>query len=473
MTDVLKSIYNACDPYALAPPEYYYDCSEARGGSALAQEFQRHLALANDHIYFLFSGHIGCGKSSELGELKRSLTHAAPPLACYFPILLNVSDYLDDFDATPTDLLLAIVTEIADTLRREANIETKDSYFTKRLNEIKEFFLSDVEINEGELELGFAKAKIQRLKKDPTARHKVRAVLEPKMSTMLEEINFVLEDARLKIRTHPVGPGKRNCADIVVIVDNLEKIRRIAGLEEGLASQRELFLERYTQLVGIKANFIYTVPLRLVRSPDGPQLEHRYGPLFVLPMIKTHERGSDVPYKAGIDSLKEILRKRLGNLTLEEVFAHDALDFFLKYSGGNVRSLMTFVQNACTYASAVPIPLVAAQKAVQQTVRTYATAIPEHHWKKLARLDLSIDQKIPNGDNDYLVMLENLSVLEYINGGDEDPFASAEPWYAVNPIVRELQKFKAARSRLQAGEQQAAPPDAGSANVAATTTASE
>ena len=39
-------------------------------------------------------------------------------------------------------------------------------------------------------------------------------------------------------------------------------------------------------------------------------------------------------------------------------------------------------------------------------------------------------------------MLENLSIMEYINGGNEDTFAEAEPWYAVNPIVRELKKFK-------------------------------
>ena len=43
---------------------------------------------------------------------------------------------------------------------------------------------------------------------------------------------------------------------------------------------------------------------------------------------------------------------------------------------------------------------------------------------------------------------ENLSVLEYINGGVDAPFALAEPWYAVNPIVRELQKFKATASTL-------------------------
>ena len=47
-------------------------------------------------------------------------------------------------------------------------------------------------------------------------------------------------------------------------------------------------------------------------------------------------------------------------------------------------------------------------------------------------------------------MLENLSVLEYINGEEEeedDAFGSLQ-WYAVNPIVRELPKFKAAAKRL-------------------------
>lgn len=302
------------------------------------------------------------------------------------------------------------------------------------------------------MSLGLAKAKVQRLKKDPTARQKVRAVLEPKLSTMLEEINTVFDEARLAVKK--ANPGGQSCADIVLILDNLEKIRKLGGMEEGLASQRELFLEGYTKLTGMKAHFIYTVPLRLVRSTDGPQLEQRYGPLFVLPMIKIIERGTRQPYRAGVTSMRALLQKRLGNLTLDEVFEPAALEFLLTYSGGHARNLMTFVQNACTYITKLPITLVAAQKAIQQTVRTYSTAIPEHHWEKLARLDASSDQNIPNGDPDYLVMLENLSVLEYINGGSDDPFALAEPWYAVNPIVRELQKFKAAAQKLRVAAQQ-------------------
>lgn len=444
MTDMLKKLYNACDPYLPASAEYYHDCSETRGDSALAQVVQSHLALADDHICFLLSGHIGCGKSSELARLQRSLTEAQPPRACYFPILIDVSEYLDDFDVSATDILLAIVTELADTLRSNLNVELKDNYFTKRLNEIKQFFLSDVEIKEGELALGFAKAKVQRLKKDPTARQKVRAILEPKMSTMLEEINLVFDEARLAVKKHKPGPANQPCSDLVIILDNLERIRKISDVEEGLASQRELFLERYTQLTGMRAHFIYTVPLRLVRSSDGPQLEQRYGPMFVLPMIKVIARGTRQPYNPGVESMRAILQKRLGDLALDQAFTAEALDFLLAYSGGHVRNLMIFVQNACTYTTSLPIPLGAVQKAIRQTVNTYSSGIPEHHWEKIARLDLSSDQRIPNGDGDHLKMLENLSILEYVNGGDADPFAEAEPWYAVNPIVRELRKFKEA-----------------------------
>lgn len=448
MSNPLKQIYNACDPYKPASSEYYCSCAEARGESVLAQEFLRRLKLTDQHISFLFSGHIGCGKSSELEQLRRVLLQNAPYQPRYFPILIDVSDYLDDYDATPTDILLAIVTEMADTLKENLGIELKDNYFVKRINEIKEFILSDVEINEGELPLWGAKLKIQRLKKDPEARKRVRDKLEPKMSTMLEEINLVFDEARLAIKRYDDGSGKQPYQDIVVILDNLEKIRRIAGLDEGLPSQRELFLERYTQLTGMNAHFIYTIPLRLVRSADGPQLEQRYGQLFVLPMIKVIKRGSCEPFEKGVNGLKDLLRKRLSHLALDEVFEEGALEFLLKYSGGHVRNLMTFVQNACAYSDALPIGIKAAQRAVQQSVRTYSTAIPEHHWIKLAELALSANQEIANGDEDFLVMLENLSVLEYINGGDEDTFAVAEPWYAVNPIVRELQKFKAAQQAV-------------------------
>ncbi|HYP25408.1 MAG TPA: hypothetical protein VE262_01705 [Blastocatellia bacterium] len=96
MSNRLKQIYNACDPYEPASSEHYCSCAEARGESVLAQEFLRRLRLTDQHISFLFSGHIGCGKSSELEQLRRVLTKNIPYHPRYFPILIDVSDYLDD-----------------------------------------------------------------------------------------------------------------------------------------------------------------------------------------------------------------------------------------------------------------------------------------------------------------------------------------------------------------------------------------
>ncbi len=450
MSDILKQIYNNCDPKKPAEAEYYVDCSVARGNaSALAQEFQRNLELVNGHLCFLFSGHIGCGKSSELAELSRILSHASSPRKRYFPVLVNLSDYLDDYDVAPSDVQLAIVSELAAALHEGAQVNLKDNYFVKRFEEIKRFFFSDREVSEGELNLGIVKSKLQRLKTDPTARQNVRNALQSHLSTMKEEMNTVFHEARLKLRQIRVEPGQQAYEDFVLILDNLERIRKIDGFAEGEASHRELFVERYAQFTGMAAHVIYTMPLRLVRSADGPQLEQRYGPLFVLPMVKVMERGTRAPYEKGNMFLRELLQKRIENHKLDEVFTPDALDFLLTYSGGHMRNLMIFIQRACTYTDNAPIALAAAQRAIGQAVRTYSTSIPESHWIKLAQLERSADQQIPNSDEDYLRMLENLSVLEYVNGGSENnPFAPAEPWYAVNPIVRELQKFQSARKAL-------------------------
>lgn len=381
--EILAQLYNACDPFKLAPPEYYLDCAPARGSGALTRQFQKHLALGRGHTHFLFSGHVGCGKSSELAELRREL-EGSQASRRYFTVLLNASEYLDDYDAAPTDLLLAIVTELAHTLREKLGVELKDRYFTKRLNEVKEYFLSDAEIDEGELSLGNAKAKITRLPKDPEARQKVRAALAPKMSSLLEEINAVFAEADLKIKQHQTVTGEAPYSSLVLILDNLEKIRRIEGQPEGIQSQHELFIERAPQLRSLQTHVIYTVPLSLARA-SAPQLTQRYGSEpMVLPMVKVMQRSTREPYKEGLRFLRELVEKRLAGHNLQQVFSDDALQFLLKYSGGHIRNLMIFIQNSCAYAEELPISLEAAHHAIQQEVRLYSTAILENHWKKLA-----------------------------------------------------------------------------------------
>ncbi|HEX8195300.1 MAG TPA: hypothetical protein VF571_03740 [Pyrinomonadaceae bacterium] len=459
MSDPLDIIYNACDPFLPALPEYYCDCKEARGGDAFAKNVFQHLRRSNpeqtkngesgQYRHCLFSGHIGSGKSSELKHLEKKLVENVISNTKYYPVYVDVFDYLDVNDVSITDILLAIVTELAETLREQYEVELNDTYFRRRFDELKKYLLSDVEINEGDLTLGFAKLKVQRLKQDPTAREKIREALKPRIPTILEEINLLFEQARLEIRKKSGETSFKN-SDIIVLLDNLEKIQKVDDASVGFESSKRLFIDYYSQLTSLRAHIVFTTPLDLVRSPIAPKLREHYSEPFVLPMVKTFYRADrEKPFEAGIDSLKTILKKRLGDIPLEDAFEANALDFLIKYCGGSVRYLMFFVREAAAYADELPITISEAKSAIKQTIQTFSTSIPEAHWDLLAELDLSPDQRFPNDNQEYRAMLENLTVLEYINGGDEDIWEEVAPWYAVNPIVRELREFKTARERIK------------------------
>lgn len=136
MGDVREDLYNACDPLAPATAEYYVDCSAVRGSNAFSKQVIRELALSRTPLQFLFSGHIGSGKSSELEHLRHTLEQPPATGKRFFPVLLDAGEYLNDYDVAPSDILLSIVAEVAATLKRQLNIELKDNYFGRRLDEI-------------------------------------------------------------------------------------------------------------------------------------------------------------------------------------------------------------------------------------------------------------------------------------------------------------------------------------------------
>ena len=82
MDEALNRIYAAFNPNKAATEEYYVDCGEARGQTALAKRFRNHLAGSADspenYLAFLFTGHLGCGKSSELRHLYSEVKKSQP-----------------------------------------------------------------------------------------------------------------------------------------------------------------------------------------------------------------------------------------------------------------------------------------------------------------------------------------------------------------------------------------------------------
>jgi hypothetical protein len=468
MLDLLKIVYNACDPFLAATPHQWVNCNEGRGGDVLAHRFCSELRKANRSVRFLLSGHFGSGKSSELIHLDALLQEKSHHLGGkrYFPVYLDADEYIDRNDADLIELLLAIVAEMGDLFRSKLNIHLDEPYLKQKLEEIKEYFGAEVEANELEVSLWAVKTKVKRLASDRAVRAEVRKKLNKQEGPIVDSLNIVFDKARLALKT-------KGYDDFVLILDNLEKIRRTKAMDDEEKSLYEFFIDNAALLRRFTAHIIYTVPLRLVTQKAG-ELKEQYGLApFVMPMIKVVERDRVTRYEEGYVVMRKLLQRHITGyhmtqedydpqqkaITVEEVIDGDALNLLIRYSGGSARELMRYIREATSETDTAPISRDAARAALRSTIDLYSRSIQQEHWEKLAELELTPDQQIANGDSDYRELLTQVAIMEYRNGAkimpssndpdDLDASLHDEPWYGVHPIVRTLSRFKNAVQALR------------------------
>lgn len=444
--DLSRLLYNGCDPLKPADRKQYVDFSEVRGGDVLVRQIGKQLDLSqNVNLRLLFSGHSGSGKSSELEHLAAEFRKPKPECSQYryYPVLINVQDHVDVFDASSTEVLLAMVREVAKSLLENENIELRNSLLVEIFQNIHDELYVTPDAPRVEVNLGVVKFSYGLKRVASETRRQIRDQLRPKISSILDAINAVLIEARTLLRQKARPEGEEPFHDLVLIFDNMDRINRLEDEEEGEKSHRKLFLDGADQWTNLAAHTVYTVPLSLVRAA-GKQLSQAYGrDAFVLPNVKTEERGNHTKWEKGRACLRQMLAKRVEPYHMEQAFAEDAVELLLDYCGGNIRQLMTFVRDATVAADELPIDLKAAQKAVGKAVPVFATAMRTAEWPLLVELELSADQEWDTHDPAKRELLERLCVLEYVNGSESETFLKKPfPWYAVHPVVRALGPFE-------------------------------
>ena len=110
----LRDAYRICTPEPLVGEDierYYVDLSAVRSTRTI-QNITANLQLLDPGEYctLLFTGHRGCGKSTELRRIQKQLELE------YYIVYLEADVELDINDAEYTDLYLLIVKKIADEL---------------------------------------------------------------------------------------------------------------------------------------------------------------------------------------------------------------------------------------------------------------------------------------------------------------------------------------------------------------------
>jgi hypothetical protein len=431
--------YKACNPaktLMVGQPEdrqYYIDFSSVRGGKiieALGRTISR--ISPDEPTCQLFTGHIGCGKSTELFRLKTELEQQN-----FHVVYFESSQDLDMADVDISDILLAIARKVSESLE-STQIRLNPGYFANLFTEITDFLQTPIDLSaEAQLSVGIAKITA-KTKDSPTLRHQLRQYLEPRTEGVLKAINQEIlgrATAELKLR------GKKG---LVVIVDNLDRVDSRTG-SSGRSQPEYLFIDRGTQLRRLNCHVVYTIPLSLNFSNEYEALKNRLGGGVaprVLPMVPVELRNGD-DCKEGMALLRQLVlarafpeveaAQRLELIT--EVFdSIETLDRMCRISGGHVRNLLGLLYN-CLQQEDPPFSRQCLENVIKGYRDDLALAIDDEEWELLFQV---VQQQLVKGEKEYQILLRSMFVFEYRDDQGR--------WFGINPALAETEKFKSLKN---------------------------
>jgi energy-coupling factor transporter ATP-binding protein EcfA2 len=375
----------------------------------------------------LFTGHRGCGKSTELKHIQSRWEQD------YRVIYLAATKELDINDAEYTDLYLVVIKQIEFALRElKLKFDPKllknfEQWFKEVTQETESSVESSVSVS-GEATLGpqapfIAKLLVKLLAQIKGADKRktvIRQTLQRDISRLKADINLLLRDGYQKIKDkYPKG--------FLVIFDDLDRVPPKVG--------EHLFFDYAAQLQELDCTLIYTVPISVLCSEKN--IGNTFGDPHIMPMVNIYNLvrpNCDLEYnQAGLDAVASVVE---GRVNVEAVFeSREQLLELAKASGGHVRQLMQMMRSACQTAATRQHAKILAEDvvyAINQQQFGFERFIPEDHYPLLAQICLS---KNVMKDEVGQKMLFNTSVLEY-NGMDR--------WNYPNPVVKRSAFFKQA-----------------------------
>jgi KAP family P-loop domain len=433
MTLDIVQFFKACNPSRTliygnpGDRKYYIDLATVRG-SNLIQELKRTInLLPNERTCQLFTGHVGCGKSTELLRLKAELESAG-----FFVVYFESSEDLEMSDVDVTDILIAIAHQVSEKLEK-IGIRLKPSYFVKLFTELGEALQTPIEFSQMELSVGISKITA-KAKAAPNVRNQLRQYTEPQTNGILRSIN---EELLGKANEELKKQGKKG---LVVIIDNLDRVDA-RMLQIGRTQPEYLFIDRGDQLSRLNCHVVYTIPLALVFSNETEALRQRFGGGIspkILPMVPVRTRGGAF-YPEGVNLLRHMVLVRAfpdapikeRRDLLPQVFDHiETLDALCAASGGHLRNLLGLICG-CIQQSDPPFTREVVDRVIRGSRDALARAIDNDEWQLIFQV---MDKQIARGELEYQTLLRSMFVFEY-----QDAQGS---WFGINPVLRGTKQFQ-------------------------------
>lgn len=447
-----QTFFAACSPNRaldLANPQdrqYYVDFSSVRGKNII-QRLRRTITESGQPTCQLFSGHIGCGKTTELFRLRTELQENN-----FYVVYFDCTEDLDLTNVDVTDVLLAIARQVSEKLEQD-EIFLQPKGFRKLLQDAANFLQTPIELKAAELAVpGGSKVSANRegeikfslpmgiasitaeAKKDTNLRDRLRQYLAPRTNRLLEVINEeLLIPATALLR-------QRGQQGLVVIVDNLDRVGSQL-IPAGRPQNEYLFIERGGDLRNLACHLVYTVPLVLLFSNDAELLKNRLGGGIdpkILPMVPVQTRDGQV-CEEGLRLLRQmVLGRAFPALTpeqrltrIDQVFDSPAtLDRLCLISGGHVRKLLTLLYS-CLEEDNPPLSRTCLEGIIRDYRDSLLGTVDDDEWKLIVQV---VRQKVIQGDEQFRILLPSTFFYEYRDNEGH--------WFGLNPVLAETKQFQ-------------------------------
>ncbi len=384
------------------PNPFYID----RPGNPIAELTDALLAPFYRPPKFFFSGHRGCGKSTELLHLMSNPAIQRK----YWPINFSIREEADIIDLDFRDILLAIGSRMFRDYRKaggrlpEQLLKELNAWRGKVEEEVKTIQTGRAafEIGAG-IEAFFSNTGV-KMKLEPVTRAEIRQVFEKDITGLIAVINNIATAIYSKERRIPL-----------ILIDDLDK----PGLDEA----RAIFHDRREIMMQPNCAIIYTVSSALFYSKEFDAIRDQ---AIFLPNIKLHPHVEpEVKDQKGYQTMRRFVHVRIDPNLVDSLALEDAIT----YSGGVFREMARIMRTAIGRARrrrAAKVDLV--------DVDWATTEIRNEFRRILDKEDIEILKKVRQQnrleyDGRLRPLLQLLAVLEYRNG---------ENWCDVHPVLRKL-----------------------------------
>ena len=411
----------------------WVDTKDARGSYKLHQLYRalgvdmhksgRTLREPEEQGYFLFCGHRGSGKSTELRRIRDDLD--SPD--AYYVVFADAAQELDVNNLRYQDILLHLAGKLVERLGTDGidvdrvHLGRLEEWFTERVEKqerTREFALqvrSGARIDGGLPFVGKLFADISNVfKTNSTYKEELRRTLQNYFTDFAEAFNHLIEAATESVR----AAGKGN--QILFVIDGTDLLRG--------DDAQAFFVEDIYQLKQVRGLFIYCAPIHLIY--EGSAAGQNFDLVFSLPMIKVaNPDGSR--NETGCDAMREILHRRAD----PDLFDPGVVDYLIDQSGGHPRDLLRLLQTAFRHAEDDRFDDASAQAAVREAATEFRRILDSEDYALLARTD-SFPDTPPHSDR-ARGLLYNLALLEY-----------NDFYWRSHPVIRTTDAYRAAQQAV-------------------------